>query len=228
MSTLLEIRDKVKVLLNNDGFFTDANLDIHINASYVFHHAIVSDALQNILAIEDFIDTTAGTPKYDLNLVKNSGRAPAQVIDVKYGANDISSVSYLALEYQTNTRYDDLTTRGIPQSYELIGNDIVLGLPPNRTITDGLKVTFVPYPNDLVLDTDATEQVFTGNGDQCIIYYTVLACKAQEETWDAGSSAVAGFKSTYEDFILRFKNNLEMRAFQQDEIETFLNDDVNY
>lgn len=227
-ASLLTLRNRVKVLLNNDDFFTDANLDIHINASYHFHHAIVSDALQNILAIEDFIDTTAGTREYDLNLVKDSGRKPAQVIDVKYGANDISTVSYLALEYQTNSRFDDLTTRGIPQDYSLVGNDIVLGLPPNKSLTNGLKVIFVPYPLDLALDTDETEEVFTGNGDHCIVYYTVLACKAQEETWDAGSSAISGFKSTYEDFIMRFKNNLEMRAFQQDEIETFLNDDINY
>ena len=41
-----------------DEFFSDANLDVHINASYKFHHAIVSDALQNRLVLVDFIDTT--------------------------------------------------------------------------------------------------------------------------------------------------------------------------
>lgn len=227
-ATLLTIRNRVKVLLNNDDFFTDANIDVHINASYEFHHAIVSDALQNRLVIEDFIDTEAGTVRYNLNLVKTSGRIPDQVVNLKYFASDISSVNYIDLQYETRSKIDDITSRGIPQTYEIIGDDIVLGLPPNKALTNGLKVLFVPYPNELTDDTDATEQTFQGMGDQCIVYYTVLMCKAQEETWDAGSTAIIGFKRTYEDLVLRFKNNLEMRAFEEDEVESFLNDDVNY
>lgn len=227
-ATLLTIRNNVKVLLNNDDFFTDTNLDVHINASYHFHHAIVSDALQNRLVIEDFIDTTTDVITYDVSLVKNSGRIPDQIISVKYLGKDISSVSYLDLQYETKSKIDDLSTTGIPQTYEIIGEDIVLGLPPNTTLTDGLKVLFVPYPEDLTDDTDVTEQTFQGVGDQCITYYAVLLAKSQEEMWDAGSSALRGFKTSYEDLVLRFKNNLEMRAFEEDEIESFLNDDVNY
>lgn len=227
-ATLLSLRTSVQVLLNNDDFFTDANLDVHINAAYVFHHAIVSDSLQNRFVIEDFIDTTAGTQEYDLSTVKNSGRIPDQIVSVKYLGSDISAVSYLDLVYFTGTKTDDMTTRGIPQSYEIIGENVVLGIPPNKTLTNGLKVNFVPFPIALAADIDVTEQVFQGIGDQCIIYYAVLMAKAQEETWDAGATSIQGFRSTYNDLILRFKNNLEMRAFEEDEIESFSNDDVNY
>ena len=227
-ATLLTLRNQVKVLLNNDTFFTDLNLDVHINASYFFHHAIVSDALQNRLAIIDFIDTTDDVQSYNVNLVKASGRLPDQIIEVKYKGSDIAAVSYLELQYQTTTKTDDMTTKGIPQSYEIVGNDIILGIPPNKTLTDGLKVTFVPYPVELVDDTDLIESAFDGIGEKCIVYYACLAAKSQEEMWDAGSSALQGFKSTYEDFVLRFKNNLEMRAFEEDEVQSFINDDVNY
>lgn len=227
-ATLLTLRDRLKVLLNNDDFFTDTNLDVHINASYHFHHAIVSDSLQNRLVIEDFIDTTDGTRAYDVDLVKNSGREVDQIVNVKYLGQDISSVSYIDLTYETTTKQDDISTKGFPQTYEIVGDDIVLGLTPNKTLTDGIKLRFVPFPETLVDDVDTIEGVFTGIGERCIIYYAVLMAKAQEETWDADSSAIAGFKSTYEDFILRFKNNLEMRAFEEDEIESFQNDDVNY
>lgn len=229
MTTLLQLRDRIKVLLNNDtDFFSDANLDIHINASYHFHHAIVSDSLQNRLAIVDFIDTVAGTQSYNVDLVKNSGRLPDQIINAKYKGSDIAAVSYLDLQYSTTNNTDDMTTRGIPQSYEIVGDDIVLGIPPNKTLTDGLKLIFVPHPVDLVDETDVIENVFNGLGERCITYYSVLMAKAQEETWDEGSSAILGFKTTYEDLILRFKNNLEMRAFEEDEVQSFINDDVNY
>ena len=227
-ATLLELRDQIKTLLNNDDFFTDANLDVHINASYHFHHGIVSDALQNRLAIVDFIDVVAGTQNYDVSLVKNSGRLPDQVISVKYKASDIAAVSYLDMSYVTTSKTDDMTVRGIPSDYSIMGDNIVLSIPPNKSSTDGLKVSFVPYPVDLVDDVDEVESAFNGLGEKCITYYAVLAAKAQEEIWDEGSSAVTGFKSTYEDFILRFKNNLEMRAFEEDEIQSFNNDDVNY
>jgi len=227
-ASLLTLRDRVKVLLNNDDFFNDVNLDIHINTSYHFHHAIVSDALQNRLVIEDFIDTVDGTQKYNLNLVKNSGRLPDQVVNVKYKGSDIAAVSYLDLSYVSDFKTDDMTVRGIPSDYSIIGDDIVLSIPPNKTLVDGLKVFFVPYPVELVDDGDLIETSFDGLGEKCIIYYTVLMAKAQEETWDEGSSAITGFKNTYEDLILRYKNNLEMRAFEEDEIETFINDDVNY
>lgn len=228
VASLLTIRNRVKVLLNNDDFFTDTNLDIHINTSYHHIHATVSDALQNRLVLEDFIDTTEGVRNYNLNLVKNSGRNVDQVVSLKYSGNDISSISYLDLRYETQSKVDDLTTRGIPQSYEIIGDDIVLGLPPNKTITDGLKIQFIPYPNELVLDADITETSFQGIGDDCVVYQAVLMAKAQEETWDAGSSAVVGFQGILEKLMYRFQNNLEMRAFEEDEIESFLNDDVNY
>lgn len=228
VATLLQLRDQVKVLLNNDTFFTDANLDVHINASYHFHHAIVSDALQNRLVIEDFIDTTDGTQKYNVNLVKSSGRLPDQIVNVKYKGSDIAAVSYLDLSYVSDFKTDDMTVRGIPSDYSIIGNDIVLSIPPNKSLVDGLKVLFVPYPLTLSIDADVIESAFDGLGEKCIIYYACLAAKSQEEMWDAGSSALRGFKSTYEDFVLRFKNNLEMRAFEEDEIETFINDDVNY
>jgi len=227
-ATLLTLRDDVKVLLNVDDFFSDANLDVHINAAYHFHHAIVSDSLQNRLVIIDFIDTVAGTRSYALSSVKNSGRLPDQVVNVKYFANDISAISYLDLKYTTQTGFDDQSTHGIPDSYEIVGDDVVLGVPPNKTSTDGLKIRFVPHPLDLTLDTDIIEDVFNGIGQRAIVYYSVLMAKAQEETWDAGSGAIQGFKITYEDLILRFKNNLEMRAFEEDEVESFVNDDVNY
>jgi hypothetical protein len=227
-ATLLELRDKAKALLNNDDFFTDSNLDIHINASYHFHHAITSDALQNRLAIIDFIDVVAGQTDYDVSTVKNSDRLPDQVIDVKYKASNIAAVSYLDMSYVTSFKTDDRTGRGIPSDYSIIGNNIVTSIPPNKSLVDGLKVTFVPYPLNLVNDTDEVDVAFTGLGEQCIAYYAVLMAKSQEEIWDEGSSALSGFKSTYEDLVLRFKNNLEMRAFEEDEVRTYLNDDVNY
>jgi len=229
VATLLELRDEVKLLLNNDvDFFTDATLDTHINTAYVFHHGIVSDAFQNRLVIEDFIDTFSGTQSYALSLVKNSGRLPDQVVNVKYLGSDISSVNYLDLTYQDQTRTDDISTRGIPQSYEIVGNDIILGIPPDATLIDGLKIRFVPYPTELVADGDAIESAFDGLGKKCITHYSVLIAKAQEEAWEPGSAGVQGFKVTYEDLVLRFKNNLEMRAFEEDEVQSFINDDVNY
>ena len=227
-ATLLTLRDNVKVLLNNDDFFSDANLDVHINAAYHFHHAIVSDSLQNRLVIEDFIDTVVGQRTYPLVSVNNSGRNPDQIVNAKFFASDISAVTYLDMKYVTQTKFDDQNTRGIPDSYEIVGDDIVLGIPPNKTVANGIKIRFVPHPLDLALDTDEIEEVFIGIGQRCIVYYTVLMAKAQEETWDAGSTAIQGFKMTYEDLILRFKNNLEMRAFEEDEIESFDNDGVNY
>lgn len=227
-ATLLELRTQTKVLLNNDDFFTDANLDVHINASYHFHHAIVSDALQNRLAIVDFIDVVAGQTNYDVSTVKNSGRLPDQIINVKFRASNITAVSYMDLTYVSTFKTDDMVLRGIPSDYSIIGDDIVTSIPPNKTLTDGLKITFIPYPLPLLLDTDEVEMSFTGLGEQCISYYAVLMAKSQEEIWDEGSSALAGFKSTYEDLVLRFKNNLEMRAFEEDEVQTFINDDVNF
>lgn len=220
-ATLLVLRDRVKALLNNDDFFTDTNLDIHINTSYHFHHAIVSDALQNRLVIEDFIDVVDGTRAYDLSTVKNSGRLPDQIVTAKYRGDGVSAVSYLDLKYETQTDNDDEFIRGTPEFYEIVGDDIVLKTIPNKTLTDGLKIRFVPYPVELVNDGDTVENSFDGLGEKCIAYYTVLLAKAQEETWDANSSSIQGFKASYEDLILRFKNNLEMRAFEEDEITAF-------
>ncbi len=227
-ATLLDLRNEVKTLLNNDDFFTDANLNIHINASYREHYGIVRDGLQNILAIEDFIDTTANTRNYDLNSVKTSGREPFQIINVKYLGSDISSISYLDLTYETRTKQDDISTTGIPQTYEIVGNEVILGLPPNKTLTDGLKIRFVPFPIKLVDDADEIEFIFTGDGEDCIIYFAVMLAKAQEETWDPGSGAAGHFLNLYEKLLFRFKNGIEMRAFEEDEIETFLNDGVDY
>lgn len=226
--TLLQLRNKVKTLLNNDDFFTNVNLDIHINAAYFFHHAIVSDALQNRLALVDSIDIVSGQRDYALSAVKTSGRIVDQIINLKYKAADMSAISFRDLRYETRSNVDDISTTGTPQSYEIMGENISLDPAPNKAITDGLQVTFVPYPETLVNDADEIELSFTGLGADCVAYYAVLAAKAQEETWDVDSSAIVGFKKTYEDMVLRFKNNLEMRAFEEDEIETFGDDDVNY
>jgi len=227
--TLLDLRDQVKALLNNDtDFFTDVNLDYHINASYYKHLDVLSNVLQDRLAIIDFIDTTAGVQSYNLNLVKTSGRIPSQVTDAKYLGSDISSVSYLNLKAQSQMNTDDMTTRGIPQSYTIIGKEIVLGIPPNKTLTDGLKITFVPYPETLTDDADEIEEDFLGTGQNCLVYFAVMACKAQEGLWDPGTFAAQSFASLYEKHLYDFKESMALRMYEEDEIESFINDDVNY
>ena len=49
----------------------------------------------------------------------------------------------------------------------------------------------------------------------------MILAKSQEESFDANSTALQGWVSTYEALVLRFKNNLEMRAFEQDDIKSF-------
>ena len=223
-STLLALRTDVKLLINSDDFFTDATLDVHINASFKMHHGIVSDALQNILALDDFIDVVEGTRDYALSTVKTSGRTPAQIINVKYLADNSSSVEYYDLSYETQTNTNDISTKSVPGTYEVIGSNIVLGTIPSETLTNGLKVRFVPDPEDLSSDSSTVDDIFNGSGDNCIVYYAVMLAKIQEETWDPGSAAGNAFRGIYEDFVRRFKNNLEMRVFEEDEIRSYPDD----
>jgi len=220
-ATLLQLRDQVKRLLNNDDFFSDLVLDDHINTSYYHHHAVVTDALEHILALQDFIDTTTNVRKYDLSLIKTTGRIVDQLIRLEYFGSDISSISYSTMAYQTRDNEDEVSTFGVPQTYELIGNEIIVDPPPNKDLVDGLRLTFNPHAETLVDPTDTIEDVFIGPGERCIVHFAVMIAKQQEELWDPQTSAAGGFSRNYEALLFRFKNNLEMRAFEEDEIESF-------
>lgn len=224
-STLATLRTDVKILLNNDDSFTDVNLNIHINASFKFHHGIVSDALEDILIITDFIDVVADTREYNLSAVKTSSRVPAQVKNVKYLANLSGLIDYYDLKLESQQDRDDFSLQGIPETYEVIGSQIVLGSLPSETLTNGLKVRFVPVPTDLSLDTSTVDDIFNGHGDTCIKYYAVMLAKIQEETWDPGTAASRAFKGIYEDFVLRFKNGLQNRTHEDDEVEPAFGDE---
>ena len=85
-----------------------------------------------------------------------------------------------------------------------------------RLLVRGSRITKLVDDTETVLDSSLTSSTLLGASAQ--LFDDSVICTGADEPQN----------HPYEDLVLRFKNNLEMRAFEEDEIESFINDDVNY
>jgi len=210
-ATLAVMRTRVKNLLLDDDFFSDAVIDGHINDAYNIHFDLVKEILEDYFMKVELIDVVADANELTL---------PTDFSQLKTLGFSEDGESYAQLDYVTMDGFEP-SSKGSPNRYDLVGENVIVFPVPDSAITDGFKLRYTHEITALAADPDTVEDVFNGTGQTCIEHWAVILAKGMEGLWSPGSTDARGFFSSYNDARQRFLNKLEMRTHQDPEIEAF-------
>jgi len=217
---LSDLRTQLRALLNNDDFFGDGTLgngtlDLHINTAFEFLYEHVLEAQEKFFMIPTTLD-----------VVKNE-RLIAVPPDMK--STDKVQITEDQVEFQYLnylTQRDTFeSNQAQPAWYEIVGNFYRLHPSPQKSVTNGLHVDYVPNPVELVADDDTVpDRPWRGLGERCILWRAMSLARAQEETHSAGATGADGTMGNLTKMEQIFLEGLENQGVVKDEIIDFEED----
>lgn len=211
-TALSVVRADVKLLLNNDTFFSDAMLNLHINAGYSYLYDRILSTKQNFFSTSE-----------DQNIVQNQRDypVPSDMREHKSVEYTEDKISYILLKYRTQ-RITEPPSQATPFSFEIDGNIIRVLPPPNKASVDGLRVRYIPNITRLVDDADTIPDIpWAGLGLECVRWRSVLNAKSQEELFSTDATDLGGFRENLALMEREFLDAIGARSMFNDLREDF-------
>jgi hypothetical protein len=227
MATLLELRTRVRSYLDEPDarFWTDAELNNWINQAYFFAYMEFVQAFENYFATVVFQNITAGVDTYALPANFDKFRLLERVIN-----NTVTIPLQEFNRIETSNLISSFTaTNSYLPTYRFVGPNFVLEPMPQVTITNGLRLEYVPGAAPLVADGDSPVSTFLNQWQELIVLKAVVSAKLKEEMTGNQGADLGPFQVMLETWENKVKDAIALRSQSRKYTEPFgIDETSNY
>lgn len=225
MSNRLQLRERVRGYLDEPvaAFWTDAELNNWINQGYFFYYQWVVMSFDGYFAEETNLNIVANQALYPmpanfykirlLERIFSTFTVPLRVFDRMESANMTSNTNFSNLYLPT---------------YRFEGSSVVLEPTPGLSITNGLRLEYVPQPVQMNLDSDSPDPDFLVMWEETIVLRAAIAAKMKEESVVNQGTDVGTLQSLLGQWEQNIKESIEVRTEGRRYTEPYGMDEGSY
>lgn len=222
MSNLGQLRGRVRQYLDEitPFYWTDIEINEWINQSYFYYYMWVLQSYDSYFAKDTLINIVASQPKYpmpsDLFKIRLLERVYATfTVPLRYFER-METANIIA-----NTNFSNLY---LP-TYRFEGNNIVLEPTPDVSITNGLRLEYIPEPIKMVLDTDTPDADYSKMWEEPIVLRAAISAKQKEEAVANTGTDMASLSALLQNYEQTIKETAQERTTARKYTEPFGLDD---
>lgn len=227
MATLGALRGRVRSYLDEPtaAFWSDAELNNYINQAYFYNYMELVDAYENYFAQVVSINIVAGTDTYALPANFDKIRLLERVVD---NAVTIPLQEFNRIEASNLINTFTATNLFLP-TYRFSGGNFILEPMPQVSITNGLRLEYVPAPVAMAIDADQPNANFLDHWQEIIVLRAVISAKLKEEMTGNQGADLGPFQTMLTNWENKVKEALEQRTMGRRYTEPFgLDETSNY
>lgn len=212
MATLAQLRTRVRSYLDApdplDSFWSDTELNNWINQAYYFSYMELVQAYEGYFAQQTYYNIVSGTDTYALPADFSKFRLLERVVD---NTATIPLIEFERIETANLLSTFTATNIFLP-TFRFFGNNFILEPLPQVSITNGLRLEYVPIPTQLTLDADTPAASYLEHWQELIVLKAVISAKLKEEMTGGGGTDMGPFQSMLESWEQKVKDAVAKRA----------------
>ena len=213
---LSQLRAKSRLKLDevSEGFWTDDELDGYIGESYFDLWQIMLNAKHQGTLKTDLLDIVGGTAEIPLPTDFSAARLVERVIDG-------GTVPLWWEERFDQPNYTTGITSGYRFNVRFVGQNLVCEPTPSDSQTDGIKLTYYFFPEQLEDDIDTPNAALHAFYHDLIPYGAVVIAKSKEEMVGGGGADLGPWGALMQAKLERFKASVELPSVTRQAVEPF-------
>lgn len=232
MSTLLQLRTRVRAYLDEPApgvgsnlinYWTDAEINNWINQAYNYYYIQVAQSYSGYFTKETLINIVAAQNLYPV---------PVDFWDVRllervFATYTIPLRLFERMESPNITANSNFSNIYTP-TYRFEGQNILLEPTPDTSITNGLRLEYLPTPILMILDTDSPNAGFIQFWEEPVVLRAAIACKQKEEAVVNSGTDVGTLTAMLQNWEQLVKESVEQRSMQRHYTEPFGIDESSF
>ena len=215
--TLGKLLTNVRNMLNSpsstNSFWSDAEIIEYINEAIRLHYQECALNNEGLYTVSTMLDITANSESVTLPTDFFEGRALYKQV----------TNGYMILPYQNSINENYITTGGTSQeayipSYFFQGNSIILRPVPNFSQSQGLKLDYIQFPDQLFNANDSLSAQISPVFKQLIERYAIYQAKLKESMVNGGNMHLIA-KDSLDNIYQLFKEVVKNRSKYQQYVQ---------